>query len=1450
MIQLRSLVAALLITLSLPSFAAEFAIMNEVITLTSSNNGFFFVYNTNRGPVNWVSPDNFRDGQVYFRYEVLSQPTNTTNHLSFDIWGDYNSTTKTYTESAAPISAALNGPGSVSIFNSQPSTWYPNQNTGSVNWTNRNTFWRWGICHWFSKSPNYLLAPKGWSNSPESWAAWVNNATWLPLQVRVTIVAVSQGSTFSGWSNYLTPGTAPQAPSALSAGNATSQSVQLSWTDNSTNEQGFRIEYRPDANASFTEIATVAANIQSYSHSGLTPNTLYHYRVRAYNATGNSSYTNVADVTTLNGIPPVGGLIARYIFENSVADVSGNGHNGTLVNGAGYSTTQFKEGIRSLLLDGINDYVDIGTLNLGTQFTFASWVYIPSGTSNIRNLIANTTSGASSNGFKISVNTYGTSDRKIILETGNGTQFAHTVTAASTFLFDVWNHVAVTVNKSTGQARIYFNGVNVTFASSLAAGFGTNQATRLGIMTNSTFPMRSNLDDTRIFDIELTAEEVAELAGSGPPPSTIPNAPGSLSATANASSIGLSWVDNSTNEDGFIVERSLTSGSGYGLLNTSAANTTSFNDLSAVVGTTYYYRVRSFNTAGESGNSNFSFATIPVTPSGGLIAHYIFENSAADVSGNGHNGTLVNGATFSTARFKEGIRSLQLDGTNDYVDIGTINLGNQFTFASWVYIPSGSSNIRTLIANTTSGANSNGFKINVNTYGTSDRKIIVETGNGSASGIATSPVSTFVFDSWNHVAVTIDKGSGLARIYYNGVDVTAVSPILTNFNTNAVLRLGIMTNSTFPLKSNLDDTRLYDKILSVSEIAALVGSGPIIIPGNIEYIVMPMGDSFTSDDFTGDSRPAGLKTGYRQNLYLALDEYGYTIDFTGSRRGGFDAIPAFDADHEGHPGYTAATVADSVYHWLSLHPAGIILLQIGTNGLQASTADVEAILDEIDAFEQDNNVEITVILAKIPNRTTYSSLTTTFNNNLEAMANARIGSGDQIVIVDMENDAGLVYQLQPTGDMRDDIHTNQNGYNKMASLWFDNILTVLPPLTSNTPNAPVSLSTTPQSDHIALSWQDESLIEGGYYVERLDPGASVFAVIDTLPRNSNSFDDNTVSSGETYSYRVRAFIGSVNSTYSNTATAIAQSGDPLSFGLIAHYTFENSADDVSGNGNDGILVNGAAFSTSVKEGDFSLVLDGTNDYVDIGTINLGTQFSFATWVYIPTGSSNIRTLIANTISGSSKNGFKISVNQYATTDRKIILETGNGTQSGYALSPVSTFAFDSWNHVAVTADLNTGQANIYYNGANVTSSSAIRTDFATNQALRLGIMTNSVFPLRSNLDDTRIYNRVLSPSDVTSLTSLTTLKAVSGNIHEELPQDADFLTVYPNPFRDKLSISSKLKIRSVEVYTLQGTRVYAQHNVNASELTIHQPDVLNTVYLLRITLENNEVHAVKVFRNE
>lgn len=132
----------------------------------------------------------------------------------------------------------------------------------------------------------------------------------------VTIGGASPGATYtfrvkarnasgdSGYSNEAsatTPvsgGSIPAAPSGLLALASSATTVDLQWTDNSSNESEFRLEYHTPGQ-SFADIGTaIPANTTLVRISGATPLTTYTYRLKARNASGDSGYSNEATATT------------------------------------------------------------------------------------------------------------------------------------------------------------------------------------------------------------------------------------------------------------------------------------------------------------------------------------------------------------------------------------------------------------------------------------------------------------------------------------------------------------------------------------------------------------------------------------------------------------------------------------------------------------------------------------------------------------------------------------------------------------------------------------------------------------------------------------------------------------------------------------------------------------------------------------------------------------------------------------------------------------------------------------------------------------------------------------------------------------------------------------------------------------------------------------------------
>ncbi len=156
----------------------------------------------------------------------------------------------------------------------------------------------------------------------------------------------------SGFSNTASAGIAqppleftPNAPSNLAATFASNQ-VNLSWTDNSRAEAGFRIERKTSAAGSFGALASVGSDTTSYVDSTVASGNTYTYRVLAFNFNGDSAFSNQATVSTAGGggglLPRIDDFNPRSGAPGSAVSISGVNFNSTaqvLFNGVSANRT-------------------------------------------------------------------------------------------------------------------------------------------------------------------------------------------------------------------------------------------------------------------------------------------------------------------------------------------------------------------------------------------------------------------------------------------------------------------------------------------------------------------------------------------------------------------------------------------------------------------------------------------------------------------------------------------------------------------------------------------------------------------------------------------------------------------------------------------------------------------------------------------------------------------------------------------------------------------------------------------------------------------------------------------------------------------------------------------------------------------------------------------------------
>lgn len=158
----------------------------------------------------------------------------------------------------------------------------------------------WGI----PKDRNHIIGHGEWQN-----AAWLSWLAGSGIGMSGTCSNPSQSHTDPGvywnWDYFMALILdAPGAPSNLAAASLSTTQIRLTWRDNATNETGFKIERALSLNGPWSQIAIVGVNVAAYVSGGLAPSTTYYYRIRAYNANGDSAYTEIQSATTANS-PPV-----------------------------------------------------------------------------------------------------------------------------------------------------------------------------------------------------------------------------------------------------------------------------------------------------------------------------------------------------------------------------------------------------------------------------------------------------------------------------------------------------------------------------------------------------------------------------------------------------------------------------------------------------------------------------------------------------------------------------------------------------------------------------------------------------------------------------------------------------------------------------------------------------------------------------------------------------------------------------------------------------------------------------------------------------------------------------------------------------------------------------------------------------------------------------------------
>ncbi len=706
------------------------------------------------------------------------------------------------------------------------------------------------------------------------------------------------------------------------------------------------------------------------------------------------------------------------------------------------------------------------------------------------------------------------------------------------------------------------------------------------------------------------------------PDSQPPTAPSTLTATAAGSTqINLGWQASQDNVGvtNYLVERCQGAGcSNFSQIGTSTQTT--YNDTGLAPNTSYSYRVRATDAAGNLSPYSNTATTSTQAGTAGLVAAYGFSEGSgttvADSSGNNNAGT-ISGATWTgSGKYGSG---LLFSGSNAKVtvpDSASLHLTAGMTLEAWVNPSTTSSAWRDVI-----------YKGNDNYYLEGTSSSSGKPAGGAIAGGSYAEAfgtSALTANTFSYLAVSYDGAT--VRLYVNGTQVASTAHTGTIATSTNPLQIGGDNLYGQYFQGTIDEVRVYSTALTQTQVQTDMNT-PI------------------APDTQPPTAPSGL-------------------------------------------GATAFSPSQINLGWTASQD------NVGVTGYQ---------IERCQAAGCSNFAPLTTVPGT---QTTYSDTGLTANTSYS-------------------------YRVRAT-----DAAGNLSPYSNTATT-----STLAPD--SQPPTAPSTLTATAAgSTQINLGWQasQDNVGVTNYLVERCQgAGCSNFSQIGTSTQTT--YNDTGLAPNTSYSYRVRATDAAGNlSPYSNTATTSTQAGTA---GLVAAYGFDEGSGttvaDSSGNNNG--TISGATWTSSGKYGN-ALVFNGSARITvpDAPSLDLTSRMTLEAWVNPSTVSSAWRDVI-----------YKGQDNYYLeATSSNASVPAGGGTIGGTnsVASAPGALAAGAWTFLAVTYD--GSNVRLYINGSRVATQAATGNITTSTNPLQIGGDNLYGQYFQGTIDEARVYNAALSQTQVYS----------------------------------------------------------------------------------------------------
>ncbi len=1233
----------------------------------------------------------------------------------------------------------------------------------------------------------------------------------------------------SNWSNTAsdtTPGTVPNAPSNLVATAFSSSQIDLSWTDNATNETNFEIQYSPTGTGNWLALTTVTENSTSYSNSGLSANTTRHYRIRTTNAIGNSSYTTVASATT-----PTGGGGGSIIVDGNSADWNGIS---TVAIANGQSMTSMR-----VTDSGTHLYFLIEGAALGPN------------TQLFLNTDNNTATGYQSATWTNGGMDYLLNNNALFKSTTNTTTWGWQEQTAAV--------VQYVKNASTIEISLLKTDINPNTTITVGV-IDYNNAVPWGLI--SKLPAAG----------EMAIYTLTGANTSSPP--IAPSAP--VASAASTGQIALTWTDNAANESNFEIQQSLTGTNNWSNIVTVAANSTShtITDLNAT--TTYHYRLRAINANGASTYTNSVSATTQTAGGGGSIL----------VDGNGTDWGGINAVTIASGQSMTSMRVTD-SGTHLYF----------------------------LIEGAALGPNTQLFMNTDNNTATGYQSAI-----WSNAGMDYLLNNGVLFKSTTNTTVWGWQEQTSAVVQYvKNANTIEIGLLKTDINPNTSITVGVIDyNGATPWG-------LVSKLPAVGGMAvyALTGANGITIP-NVPSALMASVISTSQIDLTWTDN--------------ATNETNFEIQQSATGTGNWSTIATVNENSTSYS--NTGLTANTTYHY-RIRTTNTAGASGYTNSTSATTqsASVSITVDGnasdwsgISAIATETGQTITSM--KVTDNATHlfvllqgSGISLHTQVFINADNNASTGhqhedwttSGADYMIEDNEQytatsntsgwdwqfdgDTGIEYAKNASVVEISILKTNinPNATITIAAQDLDDpnwdTVSLIPTGSSfitytlggsvggpTIPNAPSVLAASAVStSQIDLTWTDNTTDETNFEVQQSSTGTSNWSTIATLNENSISYSNTGLTANTTYHYRVRATNAAGASIYTDSTSATTAQAIPNAPSALTASATSTSQIDLNWTDNATDEDNFEVQQSLTGTGGWSTVVtvnENSTSYFDTG-LNTNTTYHYRVSATNTAGSSSWSATTSATTQSAGGGSPTITVDGNASdwsTINTIATETGQAiTSMKVADSPTHIYVLLEGSGISENTEVfinSDNDANTGYEHDDWTTSG--QDDMIENDELYIATAnsndwndwqhqgtTGIVYVKNSSVVEISILKSLLSPNSTITISAqdldsnwdtVSSIPSSGAMLSYTLANTAKFTAkpyitgeyvLYPNPNQGNFDIKfGNTDVKSVTIYNMLGAKIFQKEYANPPKTDQFNLSKLQTG-LYKVLITTNHTNIMK-----